>query len=116
MLGDLPKKDVEQLSKQISPIYKQIKENRSPFFESHVSANTFLENKYGYPENLQRTRQFTFCLQKRHFKTYRSDVNVVNQGPSVADRLRLKLQLRNETLMKGDKIKGIISVIYLQIT
>jgi len=109
LLGDLPKKDVEQLSKQISPIYKQIKENRSPFFESHVSANTFLENKYGYPENLQRTRQFTFCLQKRHFKTYRSDVNVVNQGPSVADRLRLKLQLRNETLMKGDKIKGLLT-------
>lgn len=110
LLGNLPKKDIEQLSKQISPIYRQIKERKSPFFESHVSANTFFENKCGYLENVGRTRHFTLHLQRRHFKTFRSDINV--QGPSVADRLRMKFQSRNDldiSSKKGDKLKSLLS-------
>jgi len=119
LLRDLPKKDIAWLSKQISPVFKQIKENKSSFFESHVSGNTFLENKRGYPENV-RTRLFTFCSQKRHFKTFRSDINV--QGPSVADRLKNKLKSRNDALgsildissKRGDKLKGLLSESNLQ--
>ena len=95
---DLPKVNINVLLGQISPVHQQIK-SKSPFFKSHVSSDTFFENKYGFRENStapQNTAPLTFHFQKRCFKTYRGDVSL--QGPSVTDRLKSQFQARRVAL------------------
>ncbi len=88
MFAALSHQDVNNLLEQISPVYRQCRARPASFSQSHVSANTFLENKQGIQTNLSH---HTFSFQIRSFKTYRSgDVNI--QKSSVTERLRSKLQ------------------------
>jgi hypothetical protein len=71
-------------------VYQQCRARPASFSESHVSANTFLENKQGFHTNLDH-HPLTLSFQIRTFKTYRSgDVNI--QKSSVSERLRSKFQ------------------------
>ncbi|KAK4023895.1 hypothetical protein OUZ56_009288 [Daphnia magna] len=82
--------DVNHLLEQISPVYRQCRARPASFSQSHVSANTFLENKQGYRENVCY-HSLILPFQIRTFKTYRSgDVNI--QNTSVTERLRSKFQ------------------------
>ncbi len=83
---------MKSLLQKISPVYHQVKGRPSAFAESHVSAQSFWENKHG-PQ--LRTCQISLDVpsrfhQYRSFKTYRSgDIHMRN--PTVIDRLRNKL-------------------------
>lgn len=122
MFAALSHRDVNHLLEQISPVYRQCRARPASFSQSHISANTFLENKQGYKENI-------FChplilpFQIRTFKTYRSgDVNIQNK--SVSERLRSKLQsgdvkrlaLGHVNDMTARDIKGLCQIQQCEIT
>ncbi|KZS20222.1 ATP-dependent Zinc metalloprotease YME1 [Daphnia magna] len=67
--------DVNHLLEQISPVYRQCRARPASFSQSHVSANTFLENKQGYRENVCY-HSLILPFQIRTFKTYRSGGDV----------------------------------------
>ena len=88
----MPRDDITYLLEKISPVLKQIKAGHTPLFESHVSATTFFENKYGFHEKSLSTAPSVLLFQARGFKTYRGEVSF--QGPTVTDRLKSKFQAR----------------------
>lgn len=120
LFADLPRKDVNNLLEKISPVYEQCRVRPASFAESHVSANTFWENKRGLHQ--QATQQWTIRLvpswqqQQRGFKTHRSDIN--HQNPSVTERLRSKLLAMDNKRValgsihdatSGGNVKGLLS-------
>lgn len=114
---DLPRKDVESLIGKISPIYRQSKMKPSSFLlESHISANTFLENKRGIHQQAAPQQSWTVRFIQQHsrgFKTHRSDIN--HQNPSVTERLRNKLLAMDNkrvalgSIHDGSNIKGVFN-------
>jgi len=117
---DLPRKDVESLIGKISPVYQQSRVKPSSFlFESHISANTFSENKRGIHQQASAPAQQTWAVRfiqqrsSRGFKTHRSDIN--HQNPSVTERLRNKLLAMDNkrvalgSIHDGSHIKGVLS-------
>lgn len=109
---DLSLKDVNNLLEQVSPVYQQCRSRPGSFMESHVSANTFLENKNGY-HSIPTNRPFILPFQIRTFKTYRSG-DVDERNSSMSARLRSKFQgsdvkrlaLGNINDMSARDIKG----------
>ena len=90
MFTALSHQDVNKLLEQICPVFQQCKARHASFSHSHVSANTFLENKQGFKNNTSH-HPVTLFFQIRTFKTYRSgDVKI--QKATVTERLRSKLQ------------------------
>lgn len=90
LLHDLPRVSADQLMERISPVHQQIR--RSPFYESHISAATFSENKNGFRQR-PPTSSLTFHLQCRSFKTHRAVVE-----PTITEQLRSRFQARRAGL------------------
>ena len=127
MLLDLPKKDTNVLLNRISPVRQTVTKGNVSFLESHISADTFFENKYGFQEK-GSPPPLVLHFQKRMFKTYRGDITL--EGATVTERLKSKFLARREKLgglqsgsskeklrkiieaEQNDKLKGFIIYIY----